>query len=460
VKKVKISIIVIAIVVVIVILIGVKASKSKKNDNKNATAVRLEKPVSGDLIEYVTCPGIIEPKKKVTISAKVSARIIELPYDEGDRVTKGDPNANPPIPPSVLIRLDATDLETSLKIAEAQKEANKKQIAVSKAAITSSEDSLRSTEASLKLAELDFKRMEGLLQTQDVSQQDYDKAKATFDELNAKYDAEKHNLESSRLNIEVLQFNLQAAEAGVLKAKEALTYTTITSPIDGLITQLSAEVGEVTVFGTMNNPGTVIMEIADMSKMLVATEVDEVEINKIKKGQKANIRISAFGDKKFAGIVDTVALKSSMSRVGSNYYKAEVFIDSNGADICSGLTADVDIEVKTHKDVLKVPTQAILARQADSLPTDIRDNKLVDKTKTYATVVYRFKDGKAVATPVKMGPSDVTYTVILEGIDVNDTIVTGPYKVLENLQHDQSIKDEKEQKKDVKDANSTKEKKA
>lgn len=443
-KKVLVSAVIIVVAAVVIFFV-VKAVRKKGQNDKNATAVRLENPVIGDLVEYVTCPGAIEPKKGVMISAKVSARIIELPFDEGDKVTKGDADANPPIPPSVLLRLDATELETELKIAQARKDAQEKQIDVEKMSIESLEDSLRSTEASLKMAELDFKRMESLLKTLDVSQSDYDRAKTAYDEIAAGYDADKHRLESSKLNIEVMQHNLEAAEAEILRAKEALTYTTITSPIDGVITRLNAEVGEVVVFGTMNNPGTVIMEVADMSQMLVAAEVDEVEINKVKVGQKTKIRIPAFPDEIFTGVVDTVALKNSISRVGSSYYKAEVLIDSNGVNICSGLTADVDIEVKTHKNVLKVPTQAILGRKVDELPTDIRESKLIDRVRPYATVVYRYNDGKSVVTPVKIGSSDLTDTIVFEGVDVNDVVVTGPYKVLEGLRHDQSLKDEKQQ---------------
>jgi HlyD family secretion protein len=452
-KKLFVSTIIVVVIAALLIFV-VKAVRKKGQNDKNATPVRLENPVRGELVEYVTCPGVIEPKKKVMISAKVSARIIELPYDEGNRVTKGDPDANPPIPPSVLVRLDATELETGLKIAQARKDAQAKQIEVEKMTIKSLEDSIRSTEASLKMAELDFKRMEGLLQTNDVSQSDYDRAKTAYDEIAARYDSDKHKLESSKINIEVMQHNLEAADAEILRAKEALTYTTITSPIDGVITQLNAEVGEVVMFGTMNNPGTMIMEVADMSKMLVAAEVDEVEINKVKQGQKARIRIPAFPDNIFDGVVDTVAIKSSISRVGSSYYKAEVLIDSNGVSICSGLTADVDIEVERHTDVLKVPTQAVLGRKVDELPTDVRESELIDKTKPYATVVYRYNDGKAVVTPVKMGPSDVTDTVILEGVDANDVVVTGPYKVLEGLQHDQNIKDENEQNKEAQEPDS------
>jgi HlyD family secretion protein len=452
-------VIVVLIIAGIVIFLGLNRAKNKNTNKKPATTVRLEKPVRGDFTEYATCPGQIGPKKKVTISARVSARIVELPFKVRQKVTKGDPNAKPPILPSVLVRLDATDLETALKIAESRKAAQQEQIKMEKASIQALEDSLKSTEATLKMAELEYKRMEGLLQTKDISQSDYDRAKTTYDELSAKLSSDKHRLESAALNINVLEHNLKALEADIHRAEESLTYTTIVSPIDGVVTQLNAEVGEIVIFGTMNNPGTVIIEVADMSKMLVATEIDEVEIGKVKIGQKAKIRIPAFPDRTFTGIVDTVALKSTMSRVGSSFYKAEVLLDSNGVDLYSGLTADVDIEVKTYRDVLKVPTQSTLGREVDSLPSDIRDNKLVDKNKTYATVVYKFKDGKAVVTPVKMGPSDISYTVIESGIDSNDVIVTGPYKVLESLQHDQEIKEEKkEEKNKLSDVNSIKDK--
>ena len=245
-KKVWISIAIIVIVAGIAISVY-KVDRKKLENGAKAAAVRLEKPVRGTFIEYVTCPGTVEPKKKVTISAKVSARILELPYAERARVTRGNPNANPSIPPSILVRLDATDLETALKIAGSRKEAQSKQIEVEKKNTESLEDSLKCTEASLKLAELDFNRMASLLPKQAISQAEYDKAKMSYDEFKSEYDMNKHKLESSYLNIEVLERNLDAAEAEILQAKEALTYATITSPIDGVVSQLNPE--EVVALG-------------------------------------------------------------------------------------------------------------------------------------------------------------------------------------------------------------------
>jgi HlyD family secretion protein len=111
----------------------------------------------------------------------------------------------------------------------------------------------------------------------------------------------------------------------------------------------------------------------------------------------------------------------------------------------SGLTANVDIETRKHTDVLKVPTQAVLGREIDNLPLEIRENSPeLDTNKAYAPVVYRYVDGKAVVTPVKIGESDLTHTIITSGITEEDKIVVGPYKILESIKHDQTIQDERE----------------
>jgi HlyD family secretion protein len=109
------------------------------------------------------------------------------------------------------------------------------------------------------------------------------------------------------------------------------------------------------------------------------------------------------------------------------------------------MTAHVDIETRKHTDVLKVPSQAVLAREIDGLPLEIRDKSPeVDKAKTFATVVYRYVDGKAVVTPVKIGPGDLTHTIILSGIKEGEKIIVGPYKELDKLTHDKTVQDERE----------------
>jgi len=245
--------------------------------------------------------------------------------------------------------------------------------------------------------------------------------------------------------LKVSRHNLEAADAGIVRARDALSYTTITSPIDGVVTRLNAEVGELVMTGTMNNPGTVIMEVGDLAQMLVVAQVDESDVGKLEVGQKATVHVDAFTDEEFKGVVDSIALAHTMSYTMTKYFRTEILLEADGKQLHSGLTAHVDIETRKHEGVLKVPTQAVLGREVDSLPLEIRENSAhVDTAKAYATVVYRYNDGKAVVTPVKIGRSDLTHTIILAGITEEDKIVVGPYKVLEKLKHGQRLQDERE----------------
>ena len=197
--------------------------------------------------------------------------------------------------------------------------------------------------------------------------------------------------------------------------------------------------------GTMNNPGTVILEVGDLSQMLLVAEVDEADVGKLAVGQKATVEVQAFPDEEFTGVVDLIALMHRMSTTGTKYFRTEILLEGDVRKLYSGLTAHVDIETIKHEGVLTVPTQAVLAVDIDSLPLDIRDKSPeVDKEKMYATVVYRLVDGKAVVTPVTIGEDNLTHTIIKSGVTAEDKIVVGPYKVLESIKHDQPIQDERE----------------
>ncbi len=445
----KSRVIVITVVITLVVIFGLGlVFKAGKGKSDNATVVQIEEAKYGELIEIVSAPGEIEPKTNVEISAKVSARIIKLPYDEGDIVTCGDPNANPPVPASVLVRLDSKDLESRLTSAEASRAAQAAQIEVEKARINGQKASLEGLEASLKQAQRDVERQKELLGSKDISQVTFDQTKLKVDELQSQYDSSVHQLESAQLNLVVLQHNLEAADAGIAQAREALGNTVITSPIDGVVTRLNAEVGEMAMTGTMNNPGTVIIEVADLSTMLLVAQVDEADIGKVAVGQKATVYVQAFPDDEFEGIVDSIALTHRVSSTATKYFRTEILLKGDVRKLYSGLTAHVDIETLEHKNVITVPSQAVMGVAIDDLPLKIRDESPeVDKEKTYTPVVYCYMDGKAKVTPVKIGPSNLTHTLILSGINEGDKIVVGPYKVLESLKHDKAIKDERETKK-------------
>jgi len=437
------------IFVLILGVVGVAGSfvmKKRAAAARKATIVRVEAAGPGELLEFVSAPAELEPKSRVEISAKVSGRVVTLPFKVGDRVTKGDPNANPPIPPSVLVQLDSKDLESQLLGAQARRAAQAAGIESEKARIAGQKANLLGTDATFEQAKTQMERQKKLLATKDISQYDFDQAQLRLDELQAQYNAAKLSLDSVELNLKVLEHNLAAADAQIEQAKETLGYTTIVSPLDGVVTRINAKVGEMVVTGMMNNPGTKILEVGDLSQMLAVAQVDEADVGKLEVGQKAKVFIDAYPNHEFKGTVYTIALSTDLSRQGTKYYKTEILLESDRR-LHSGLTANVDIETHKYSDVLAVPSQAVMTREIESLPLDIRDHSpQVDKSKTFATVVFRYAEGKAVITPVKIGPSNLTHTILEAGIEKGEKVIMGPYKELEKLKHDQVIKDEREAK--------------
>jgi HlyD family secretion protein len=205
----------------------------------------------------------------------------------------------------------------------------------------------------------------------------------------------------------------------------------------------------------MNNAGTVILEVSDLSEMQVDAQIDETNIANVKNEQKAKVRISAFPDKEFNGEVKLVGLDIADQRsMGGNnnfgggsqqgrWYRAKVVVDTEGKRVPAGLSADVDIETQRHENVIKVPTQAVMGRPVDELPEAIKNRPEVDKNKQLATVCFVLgDDGKAKITPVIIGASDMTHTQITSGLKDGDRLIIGPYKVLPGLKNDQKVKED------------------
>lgn len=427
--------IIISTVTLIVLVLLLKACKGGDSSRKNKPSkVRIETAEIGQLVEIVTAPGQIEPKRKVDISAKVSARIVELPFKEGEQVKKGD----------VLIKLDSRDLESRLRSAQAGYQAQKAQIAVDKTTVEQQRAALKASESRMEQAESVYQRNLTLRQSKDISQATFDEFKSAMEEQKNNHEAAKHGLKARELSLIVLEHNLKSAQERIEQAKEELSYTTIISPMDGIVTRINAEVGEMVMTGTMNNAGTVIMHVADLSEMLLVARVDESDIGSLAVGQTANLRVQAYWGHTFQGTVDTIALTHSVSSSQTKYYETEILVETDDQySLFSGLTADVDIETRSHTNIIKIPTQAVVSRKAEDLPLEVRkDNPNVDMAKTDALLVYCLIDNQAKATPVKIGESDMTHIIIEEGVSVGDRIVIGPYKELDKLKHNKKIIDE------------------
>ena len=394
-----------------------------------ALPVRIATVTRRELVETVSAPGELDPEVKVDVSAEVSARILELPFREGATVRKGE----------VIVKLDDRDLQASMDAQVAQRDGEKFRL-------RSEQERLASPMSQLANARATLERQESLFKTGDVSRADLDNAIARVRDLEAQ-------IASAKEGLSVIESSLAAAEANIARARELLKKTTITAPIDGQITELNAEQGELVVVGTMNNAGTKILTIADLGSVRLKAKVAESDVARVKAGQPATVRVNAYRNREFKGTVDRVALSrgteqsfgSSAGGAGSGqggWFKCEVALDlTDGETLLSGLAANVEIVVETTQGLL-IPSQSLLEKKLDDLPKDIAESPLVDKVRRKAIVVFRMVDGKAVLTPIRTGASNLSETMVLEGVGEGDVVVTGPYRVLERLKQGDPIREE------------------
>jgi HlyD family secretion protein len=403
-KKKKIWIILgIALVVIIVVAVNILKSGEK------TYTVQAEKVEKGDITSIVTANGKLVPRTDVKISAYVPARIEQLPVKEGDLVKKGQ----------LLVQLDATEYKAAENQAEAQ---------------------LKSAEANLEQARLTYKRQKELFEKKLTSQEQHD---LVMTELKQ---AEAQN---------------QQAEANLAQVKYALSKTTITSPMNGMVTSLNAEVGEIVMIGTMNNPGTVIMTISDMSEIETEVEVDETDIADVELDQEAKIKIDAFPDTTFRGKVSEIGHTALISGMGTqdqvtNFLVKVVLLDSV-PNLRPGMSASVDVTTKHRDDVLNVPIQAVVMREEkiDSLKlkkekaegamasedsTSAKEEGKKKKEKKEIEGIFIIDKGRAKFVKVETGIADQQNIEIVSGIAENDMIVTGSYKILRTLKDGDKVK--------------------
>ena len=358
----------------------------------------------GKLTRTVSAPGSVAPRALVQISSQVSAEVLALPFREGDLVRRGD----------VVVRLDPQDLEARLNSAQAQ--------------LRAEEARLICSEASLINARLEYQRWERLLETGDATATEVEAAEARYKQA-----------ESNKLALEA---GIEQARAGIDQVDEDIANTVIESPMDGIITVLNAEVGETVIVGTTNNAGSVIMEIADLGEMILEAQIDETNIAPVREGQPATVYINAYPDREYRGNVRRIGLKRQVSASGTGIFEVEILLEEISEDdrLYSGMTASTDIAVEEFFDVVVGPSQAVLEKRVDELPEEVKDaSEHWDRDKTFARIVYRFVEGKAIATPVTVGPSDLTSTVITGGVSEGDRIITGPFSELRNLAHDAAV---------------------
>lgn len=381
-KKKLFLIVGIGIIILIVIL-------NLVSNRKGGVKVRVEKVTRKDITSIVTGTGEIKPKKNVEISSDISGKIIKIGVKEGDFVKKGQ----------FLLQIDPEYYRANYERDKAILEATRSE--------------LLQPEASYKVAKREYERAQQLYKQGIISQKELEEAESRF--------------KAALSTLRALKFRIKQAEAAVASSLDRLKKTTIVSPIDGVITSLKVEEGEVAVVGTMNNPGTVLLTIADLSQMEAELGVDETEIVKVKEGQKAIVKVDALPEEEFEGVVTEVGNSIIQSLQATSQeakeFKVVVLLKKTDPRLKPGLTATADIIVAKKKNVIAIPIAALVIRKVGE-----------GKGAKEVEGVFVYKDGKAEFRPVKKGIMGEMEIEIVEGLKEGEEIIVGPFKVLRNLQ--------------------------
>jgi len=390
-----------------VLLLAVIIFASVRGGGEKGEKVYAE-PAKGRKIEsVVVAPGQIDPKVKVNISAHVVGKIEQLYVQEGDTVRKGQ---------------KIVELEKPAFIAQrdrARAELGNRRIEVIRA------------RAQLSNAQLAYRRAQNL-QTQGIQAQEL-------------LDRSHMELENGRAAFQSAEEGVRQAEATVVQAQTDLSRTTIVSPIDGKVVQLNAHEGEVVITGTMNNPGSVIAIIADLSGILVEAEVGETEVVAIKAGQPARTKVDAVPEKEYLGRVTEIGSSAAIRQgagSGIRYFKVKVGIDNPDERLRPGMTSQVSIVTSSSPDAVSVPIQSVVERVPGAKKGEEAEQDAPKKK--YVFVV---KDGKAKMVEVRTGISDATHVAIVSGLKHGDPVVIGPFRTLTKLHDGDSVTITKEEKK-------------
>jgi HlyD family secretion protein len=383
--------------------------------------VTTEKAVRKTILQTVSATGKVQPETEVKISPEVAGEIIDLPVADGMGIKKGD----------LLVRIKPDSYKALLEQQEA--------------AISSAKATNLQQKATMLKCEQDLKRAEDMYAKKTISIQEYNNAQAASDVAKNTYESSLHEIER--------------AQAGSSQARDQLSKTTVYSPINGTVTILNSKLGE-RIVATGQFAGTEVMRVADLSRMQAVIDVNENDVPNVKIDDKANVKIDAYGDRKFKGTVAQIGNtgKTTGSGTQEEVTNFEVKINLEREDVLlrPGLSCTADIETNMVKDAVAVPMQAVTIRTGDSnlSPEEIEKKKMKsaardkgDNNADYvnerqekaaqredreklAKVVFLKKGGKAQSAKVTTGISDDTYMEIKTGVQPGDEVISGSYSAI------------------------------
>ncbi len=402
----------VSILIIFIIIAAVK-------NQEKLIPVTVEPVERGRIVSVVTASGKVEAKVNVNISSDVMGKIINLPVVEGQKVQKGD----------LLVEIDPTQ---------------------SLAEVDQMRALLSSAKIDLEHAQITFDRQKQLYERKLISQ--------------AEFDLSRNALDRSVQLVKQYSANLD-------RAIDQLQKYTIRAPVSGTITSLNSKLGENVILGTMNNPGTVIMVISDLSAIVIKANVDETDIATLALDQDVDIALDAYPDTVFKGKVVEIGNAAKSSAYGTQdqvtNFEVTILISDSIPGIKPGMNATVDITTNIRDDVLKIPIQAVVMRSPeDTLTTGKAGSKAVAMAAEEEGIPKRGKTSRidygdeiygvflaekksARFVPVKTGISDQQYIEIISGLSEGQKIITGTYKTLRTLKNGDKIKPKEKSFKEV-----------
>jgi HlyD family secretion protein len=383
--------------------------------------VTTEKAARRTILQTVSATGKIQPETEVKISPEVAGEIIELPVEDGMHVKRGD----------LLVKIKPDSYKALLEQQEA---------AISAAKATNLQQ-----KATMIKAEHDFKRAQDLFEKKLISEQEYNAAEAASDVAKNTYESSLHEIER--------------AQASSSQARDQLSKTTIYSPMDGTVTVLNSKLGERLV-ATNQFAGTEVMRVADLTHMQAVVDVNENDVVNVKLGDKASIKIDAYGDRKFRGVVQQIANTGKTTGAGTQEevtnFEVKIRIEDHDVALRPGLSCTADIETNMVKDAVAVPMQSVTIRTGDTnlSPEEIEKQKQKvaardkgdnnaelsndrlekqaqkEEREKLAKVVFVKSGNKAHMVKVTTGIADDSYMEIKSGIKPGDEVISGSYSAI------------------------------
>ena len=388
----------------IAVVLGLIILLNLRSKSESSVKVNVEKVGRQDLTSIISASGEVKPKKNVEISAHVPGRIVKIGVKEGDLVKTGD----------FLLKLDSTQYE-----ANADRD---------RALISFYRTELEQSAAKLNQDKAILERQKELFNGQLISREQLEAAEVQSEISQSQHGSILHQIEQS--------------QASLRSSMDNLSKTTFSAPIDGVITSLRVEEGEVAIIGTMNNPGTVLMTIADLSIMEVEVEVDETDVVNVRLGQKAEVHVDALPNQTIPGQVTEVG-SSALQKVGatastdeSKDFKVVVTLDNPPSSLKPGLSASADIISANKKKALAIPISALVLQEKQG-----QDKSRQEKSEQEGVFVIN-KEGRVSFKPVTKGITGDLNIEIVSGLEEGQEVVVGPYSALRQLKDGTLIKRE------------------